>query len=32
MKAKLTTKGLISFCGDCTHELVGQTVPLLDVD
>lgn len=24
--------GMIQFLGDCTHPLVGQTVPLLDVD
>ncbi|WP_425618061.1 DUF6527 family protein [Anatilimnocola sp. NA78] len=24
--------GLVQFLGDCTHELAGQTVPLLDVD
>lgn len=23
--------GLVSFCADCTHELAGQTVPMLEV-
>jgi hypothetical protein len=25
-------EGMIDFCGDCTHELAGKTVPLLDVE
>lgn len=24
--------GMVQFLSDCTHELAGQTVPLLDVD
>lgn len=24
--------GMVRFLGDCSHELAGQTVPLLDVD
>lgn len=24
--------GMVQFLGDCTHELAGQTVPLLDVE
>lgn len=24
--------GMIQFCGDCTHELVNQTVELLDIE
>ena len=26
------TNGQISFCGDCTHPLVGQTVPLPEIE
>lgn len=26
------TKGQIQYCGDCTHELAGQTVPMIDMD
>lgn len=24
--------GMVQFLSDCTHELAGQTVPLLDID
>lgn len=24
--------GMVQFLGDCTHELAGQTVPLLDIE
>ena len=27
----VVTDGKIAFCGDCTHEMAGQTVDLLDV-
>lgn len=28
----IITAGKISFCGDCTHDLVGKTVDLPDID
>lgn len=27
----ILTKGVLNFCGDSTHELAGQTVPLPDL-
>lgn len=26
------TDGMIQFCGDCTHDLAGKTVPLPDLN
>ena len=28
----IITNGMIQFCGDCSHELKGQTMPLPDLD
>lgn len=26
------TNGMIEYCGDCTHELSGQTIPLPEIN
>lgn len=28
----IITEGVITFCGDCTHELANQKVVMLDID
>jgi Family of unknown function (DUF6527) len=28
----VVTKGMIFFCGDCTHKLANQAVPLPDIE
>ncbi len=28
----VVTNGMIYFCGDCTHDLKNQTLPLLDIE